>query len=79
MKEKIDVLLNNINGYPLDNEQRKVVTSCEKHLNKLYEKCQKLIDKAKLPFYKSLNKWQMLLISTFDKNSLTCDICGNVM
>ena len=32
MKEKIDVLLNNINGYPLDNEQRKVVTSCEKHL-----------------------------------------------
>lgn len=49
------------------------------HKNKIYEKCQKLIDKTKLPFYKSLNKWQMLLISTFDKNPLTCDICGNAM
>ena len=49
------------------------------HKNTLYNKCQKLIDKAKLPFYQSLNKWQTLLIATFNKNPLTCNKCGNTM
>lgn len=49
------------------------------HKSKLYDTCQKVIDKIKLPHYKALNKWQMLLISTFNKNPLTCDKCGGVM
>ena len=32
MDEKINKLLDNINGYPLDESQRKVVTSQKKHL-----------------------------------------------
>ena len=32
MKQKIDKLLDNINGYPLDKKQRKVVTSNQKYI-----------------------------------------------
>ena len=32
MKQEINKLLDNINGYPLDEKQRKVVTSNQKHI-----------------------------------------------
>ena len=32
MKQEIDKLLDNINGYPLDEKQRKVVTSNQKYI-----------------------------------------------
>ena len=47
--------------------------------HKLYHSCRMLINKIKLPFYKSLNKWRMLLISSFNKDPLICDICKSVL
>ena len=47
--------------------------------HKLYNTCRKLISKEKLPFYKSLNKWRNLLLITFKKDPLICDICSSVM
>lgn len=47
--------------------------------HKLYEKCQKLISKEKLPFYSSLNKWRTLLLISFKKDPLVCDVCNTVM
>ena len=45
----------------------------------LYNTCRLLIDKIKLPFYKSLNKWQNLLILTFNFDHLKCPYCGSIM
>lgn len=47
--------------------------------HKLYEKCQRLISKEKLPFYSSLNKWRTLLLISFKKDPLVCDVCNTVM
>ena len=47
--------------------------------HKLYNNCRKLISKEKLPFYKSLNNWRNLLLITFRKDPLICDICSSVM
>jgi hypothetical protein len=47
--------------------------------HKLYNTCRLLIDKAKLPFYKSLNNWRNLLIITFNKDPLKCPNCGSIM
>lgn len=47
--------------------------------HKLYNSCRKMIDRIKLPFYKSLNRWHLLLMITFNKNPLTCDRCGEQM
>lgn len=49
------------------------------HKHKLYDICRKLINKINLPFLKSLNKWNMLLLASFNKNPLTCDICDTKM
>jgi len=38
-----------------------------------------LIDKLKIPFYKSMLKWQMLLLSSFKKDPLKCPKCDNIM
>lgn len=47
--------------------------------HKLYNSCRKMVDRIKLPFYKSLNRWHLLLMLTFNKNPLTCDRCGEQM
>ena len=47
--------------------------------HKLYEKCQRLISKEKVPFYSSLNKWRMLLFISFKKEPLVCEDCNTVM
>lgn len=39
----------------------------------------KLINSIKLPIIKSLNRWQLLLMRTFNTNPLKCDICNNIM
>lgn len=39
----------------------------------------KLIDKAKLPFYRSLTKWRPLLITSFNIDPLKCPNCGTIM
>lgn len=38
-----------------------------------------LIDKAKVPIFKSLLKWRMLFLASFNKDPLTCPICGTLM
>ena len=47
--------------------------------HKLYNSCKKLIDGVKLPFINSLNKWQLLLMKTFNINPLKCDECGDIL
>ena len=47
--------------------------------HKLYNFCKKIIDSIKLPFINYLNRWQLLLIKSFNINPLKCDICGNIM
>ena len=47
--------------------------------HKLYDSCKKLIDSIKLPIIKSLNRWQLLLMKSFNINPLKCDMCGNIM
>ena len=47
--------------------------------HKLYDSCKKLINSIKLPIIKSLNRWQLLLMRTFNINPLKCDICNNIM
>ena len=49
------------------------------HKHQLYNTCKTLIDKAKLPFYKSLNKWRNLIIISFNKDPLKCPNCGSIM
>ena len=45
----------------------------------MYNACNKLINNVKLPFIKSLNKWQLLLMKTFNVNPLKCDSCGDIL
>lgn len=47
--------------------------------HKLYDKCRKLISSEKLPILKSLNKWRNLLLISFKKDPLVCDICSTIM
>lgn len=47
--------------------------------HKLYNTCRLLIDKLKLPFYKSLTKWRNLMIITFNIDPLKCPNCGSTM
>ena len=47
--------------------------------HKLYDSCKKLIDSIKLPIIKSFNRWQLLLMKSFNINPLKCDMCGNIM
>ncbi|MBQ4263529.1 MAG: transposase [Bacilli bacterium] len=47
--------------------------------HKLYDSCKKLINSIKLPIIKSLNRWQLFLMRTFNTNRLKCDICNNIM
>ena len=47
--------------------------------HKNYSQFKLLLDKEKLPFYKSLNRWRMMLISTFKKDPLKCPDCGTIM
>ena len=49
------------------------------HGHSLYNTCRLLIDKIKLPFYKSLNKWRNLLILSFNFDPLKCPYCGSIM
>lgn len=39
----------------------------------------KFIPKEKINFHKSLCKWKMLIISSFNKNPLICPICNSIM
>ena len=50
--------------------------SSKKH--PLYSLARKIIEKAKVPFYKSLNKWRSLMITSFNKDPLKC-FCGSLM
>ena len=45
----------------------------------LYNTCRLLIDKIKLPFYKSLTKWRNLMLTTFNIDPLKCPNCGTIM
>ena len=47
--------------------------------HKLYDSCRMLLNKIKIPFYKSMNKWRLLLISSFNKDPLICEKCKSVM
>jgi len=47
--------------------------------HKFYNTCRKLINKIKIPFYKSMFKWRMLLITSFNKDPLICDKCKSIM
>ena len=38
-----------------------------------------LIDKLKIPFYKSMIKWRMLLITSFKTDPIICNNCGSIM
>ena len=49
------------------------------HSHKLIPFCRMLINKVKLPFYKSLNKWRFLSLSSFNIDPLICDNCKSVM
>ena len=47
--------------------------------HKHYNKFKLLIDKIKLPFYSSLIKWRMFLLSTFKIDPLKCPKCDTIM
>lgn len=47
--------------------------------HKLYDSCRKLIDSIKIPILSSFNKWQLLLMKSFNVNPLKCDICGDIL
>ena len=47
--------------------------------HKLYDSCKKMINKIAIQALKSLNKWQLLLMRTFNINPLKCDKCGDIM
>ncbi len=51
--------------------------SSKKH--PLYNSCKKIIDNSKIHLLKSLNRWQLLLMASFNKNPLLCDICNDIM
>lgn len=47
--------------------------------HKLYNSCKKMINNIKLPIIKSLNRWQLLIIKSFNINPLKCELCGDIM
>jgi len=47
--------------------------------HKRFNEFKLLIDKLKIPFYKSMLKWQMLLLASFKKDPLKCPKCDNIM
>lgn len=47
--------------------------------HKRYNQFKLLVDKDKLPFFKSLNRWRMMLISSFKRDPLKCPNCGTIM
>ena len=47
--------------------------------HKNYNQFKLLLDKIKLPFYSSLIKYRMMLISSFNKDPLQCPICDTIM
>lgn len=49
------------------------------HSHKLIPFCRMLLNKIKLPFYKSLNKWRYLSLLAFNTDPLICDKCNSVM
>ena len=53
--------------------------SSKSQKKKSYNLCRKMIDKLKLPFFKSLNRWRNLLIQSFNVEPLKCDKCGDYM
>ena len=38
-----------------------------------------MISNIKLPIIKSLNRWQLLIIKSFNINPLKCELCGDIM
>lgn len=51
--------------------------SSKSHKN--YNKFKFLIDKFKIPFYKSLIRWRMMLLSSFKIDPLICPKCDTIM
>lgn len=49
------------------------------HSHKLIPFCRMLLNKIKLPFYNSLNKWRYLSLLAFNTDPLICDKCNSVM
>ena len=49
------------------------------HKHKLYNTCRRIIPSIKLPLFKSLNKWRMLILRTFKYDPLICSNCNTVM
>ena len=47
--------------------------------HKLYNSCKMLINKLKIPFYKSMIKWRMLLITSFKTDPIICNNCNTTM
>ncbi len=47
--------------------------------HKLYNTCRFLMDKSKVPFYKSLLKWRNLIYITFKLDPLKCPNCNSTM
>lgn len=56
-----------------------IMGSMHQKKHKLYDSCRKLINNVKIPILSSFNKWQLLLMKSFNVNPLKCDICGNVL
>ena len=49
------------------------------HKHKLYNTCRRIIPSIKLPLFKSLNKWRMLILRSFKFDPLLCPNCNTVM
>jgi hypothetical protein len=47
--------------------------------HKFYNQFKLLIDKTKLPFLRSLNKWRLLLLASFKFDPLICPNCDTIM
>ena len=49
------------------------------HSHKLISICRMFLNKSKIPFYKSLNKWRFLSLLSFKIDPLICENCKSVM
>lgn len=47
--------------------------------HKFYDKIKMLLDKVKIPFYRQLNTYRMLMLKSFNIDPLICIKCGSVM
>ena len=47
--------------------------------HKRFKEFKLLIDKLKIPFYKSMLKWRMLILASFKKDPLLCPKCDTIM